>query len=89
MLLTKAISISLVSAFLGGAGLYVVLRPEQHINETQAAVMAEYLNSFCRKDDKHDKQFLIGQAAAMSRIVVKAKIGELALVEYAKCKAGL
>jgi hypothetical protein len=51
--------------------------------------MQEYLAAFCAKDDSHDKQFIIGTAAAMSRIVVKANLGNLALVEYAKCKAGL
>lgn len=62
------------------------LDPVQQLNETQAAVMHEYLATFCTKDDRHDKQFVIGTAAAMSRIVIKSHLGNLALAEYAKCK---
>ena len=62
------------------------LDPMQGLNETQAAVMQEYLAAFCVRDDRHDKQFIIGTAATMSRIVVKANLGNLALAEYAKCK---
>jgi hypothetical protein len=66
-----------------------LLNPAQALNETQSVVMGEYLAAFCSKDDRHDKQFVIGTAAAMSRIVVKANLGNLALAEYAKCKVGL
>ena len=64
----------------------LLLNPAQALNETQSVVMHEYLAAFCSKDDRHDKQFVIGTAAAMSRIVVKANLGPLALAEYAKCK---
>jgi hypothetical protein len=69
---------SLVTAWL--------LNPMQSLNETQSVVMQEYLAAFCSKDERHDKQFVIGTAAALSRIVVKANLGNLALAEFAKCQ---
>jgi hypothetical protein len=62
------------------------INSSQPLNETQAAVIQEYLAAFCVKDDRHDRQFVIGTAAALSRVVVKAKLTNLALAEYAKCK---
>jgi hypothetical protein len=67
----------------------VALNPRQNANETQEVILKEYLAAFCVKDDRHSKDFVIGTAAAMSRIVVKANLGKLALAEYAKCKVGL
>jgi hypothetical protein len=87
--IARMVCIVLLSAFMGACALYIAVRPTQAINKTQTVVMREYLNAFCQRDDRHDKLFIIGQAAAMSRIVVKAGIGELALVELAKCKVGL
>jgi hypothetical protein len=71
-------SIIAISAVLIGCAASAVttawwLDPMQHLNETQAAVMHEYLAAFCAKDDRHDKQFVIGTAATMSRIVVKGQ----------------
>ena len=43
--------------------------------------MREYLAAFCVKDDRHDKQFVIGSMAALSRIVVKANLGTIAPAE--------
>jgi hypothetical protein len=63
------------------------INPVQDLNETQKIVLNEYLAAFCAKDDRHDRQFIFGTMAAMSRIVVKANLGNLALAEYAKCKA--
>jgi hypothetical protein len=54
------------------------LDPSRKLNETQAGGMHEYLAAFCVKDDRHDKQFIIGTMAAMSRIVTRANLGNLA-----------
>jgi hypothetical protein len=78
-----------LTAALAASGTYVALRPAQKLNDTQSAVLAEYLAAFCRPDDRHDKSFLIGQAAAMSRIVVRSRLGVVALAEYTRCRAGL
>jgi hypothetical protein len=62
------------------------LDPVQRLNETQSVVLQEYLAAFCLKDDRHDKQFIVGTAAVLSRIIVRSNLGNLALAEYAKCK---
>jgi hypothetical protein len=62
------------------------INPVQDLNQTQAVVMKEYLAAFCVKDDRHDIQFVVGTAAALTRIAVKANLGHLALTEYAQCR---
>lgn len=65
----------------------LAVNPANYANVSQRAILHEYLAAFCTKDERHDKQFVIGTAAAMSRIVVEANLGTVALAEYAKCKA--
>jgi hypothetical protein len=84
----KAIAACLLccgATLLGALGLIET----QETSETQRIILAEYLSIYCTKDGRHDPMFVIGSEAAISRIVVKANIGALALLEYAKCKAGL
>lgn len=61
----------------------------QTLSDTQRVVLEEYRAAYCVKDTVHERAFLIGQAAALSRLVVKSRLGELALVVFEKCRTEL
>jgi hypothetical protein len=70
-LLLKVLLVALacVASAVISAGLtYLVADPRQHADLTQAANISEYRAAMCRKDEWRDAQFVIGGAAAISRI---------------------
>jgi hypothetical protein len=75
-----------LTALITTLGVLFLLTPVQDLNATQRAVLDEYLATYCVKDTTHNGWFVVGQSAALSRIVVRANLGNLALIEYAKCK---
>lgn len=76
-------------AIISSGATYVALVSTQDLNATQEIVMHEYLSTSCKKDNQRPVQYLVGQAAVLSRVIVKANLGTIALAEYAKCKVGL
>lgn len=67
------------------------INPANHGSDAQKAILAEYDGLYCIPVEEARKNPLqhSAVAAAMSRIVVKADLGILAIAEYARCKAGL
>lgn len=75
-----------IALFSAGATYYVV-DPPDNIDDARKAILAEYVNAYCGWDRRqHSPDFLHAQSALMSRLTIKAGLGEIALVEYAKCK---
>ena len=79
------ILVCLLSVAGGGAAAYLAIDPVSKADRAQKAILAEYLATYCHPDQDHLEAF-IAQAAALSRVMVKAELGDVALAEYAKCR---
>jgi hypothetical protein len=73
---------------VGSVVLLLIMNPAQFANQTQRAILDEYAGLYCTPVAEARKNPLqhSAVAAAMSRIVVKAGLGSMALAEYARCK---
>lgn len=60
--------------------------PANYTTQAQAVILQEYVKAYCYPDERFDKNYLIGQTAVLSRLTIKAGIGEIALAEYVKCR---
>lgn len=56
---------------------------------TQKAVVSEFVARYCHPDGKQDARFLMGEAAALSRVSIRSGLQPIAWAEYLKCKSGL
>jgi hypothetical protein len=74
-----------LSALAGGGVAIFSTDPRRSATHDQEAILREYLQVYCHPD-KLRVAAQIGQAAVLSRLVIAAGVGELALAEYAKCK---
>ena len=78
-----------LSGFLLGAIATATLwSPVRQANLAQKAILDQYLLVNCGywHPIQQDSLFVAGNAAAMSRTIIAAKLGELGLVEYIKCR---
>jgi hypothetical protein len=76
----------IVSALLSAAATYWAVNPVASLNETQRAVLDEYLAVYCRGVANRSPDFITGAGAVLSRLTIKAGIGTVALAEYGKCR---
>jgi hypothetical protein len=74
---------------IGSVLLLLVFDPANYANVSQRSIMEEYLNVYCLKPEeaRKDPAKYAAHGALMSRLTIKANLGSLALLEYAKCKA--
>lgn len=69
---------------IGAAASYFWFVPRDDVRQ---AILNDYLAIYCHHALlSKDPMFLAGNAAALSRIIIKAGIGPLALAEYGKCR---
>jgi hypothetical protein len=89
MFYARAILIGLGGIVIGVAAAAWFLQPVT--TPAQDAILNQYLYTYCvgpPPDASSDrKMFAAGEAAALSRIIIAAGLGEIGLAEYAKCKA--
>lgn len=78
----------LLAAMGGGMMGFVVVGPLPPAEIAQRALLDEYLAIYCHPDRAHPERW-IGEAQVLSRLTIKANLGERALAEYASCKIGL
>jgi hypothetical protein len=73
---------------IGSVLLMLVLNPANYASVSQRAILDEYGNVYCLKPEEARKDPIrhSAMAAIMSRLTIKANLGTLALLEYAKCK---
>lgn len=78
----------LLAAVGGSVFGFGVIGPLPPAEIAQRALLDEYLAVYCHPDRDHAERW-IGEAQVLSRLTIKAKLGERALAEYASCKIGL
>jgi hypothetical protein len=66
--------------------IYIFINPKNDLDEARSAILQEYLSVYCYRDTRHSLDYRVGETAILSRLTIKAGIGEIALAEYAKCK---
>jgi hypothetical protein len=73
---------------IGSVLLMLVLNPANYASVSQRAILDEYDGVYCMKSEEARKDPIrhSAMAAVMSRLTIKANLGALALLEYAKCK---
>jgi hypothetical protein len=85
------ILIGLSGVVIGVAAAAWLLQPVT--TPAQDAILNQYLYTYCvglPPDAPLDrKMFAAGEAAALSRVIIAAGLGEIGLAEYAKCKANV
>jgi hypothetical protein len=75
--------------FVSGWVCLATFGPALDRRPTQKAVVAEFVARYCHPDGKQDPNFLMGEAAALSRVSIRSGLQPIAWTEYLKCKAGL
>ena len=77
-----------VKILIGSVLLLLVINPANYASVSQQAILGEYNNIYCLKPEEARKDPIrhSAMAAIMSRMTIKADLGNLALLEYAKCK---
>lgn len=82
----KSILYSTASLIVGIAigFLYIGTLPDTSLS--QKAIIGEYLAIYCNPPNKNRMERWIGEAQLLSKISIKAGLGERALAEYALCK---
>jgi hypothetical protein len=50
----------------------------------QSAIVGEFVARYCHPDQNSDPNFLIGEAAALSRVSIKSGLQPIAWAEYLK-----
>lgn len=80
--------LSFSKMIVGSVLLLLVFNPANYASVSQRAVLDEYDNIYCMKPEEARKDPIrhSAMAAVMSRVTIKADLGTLALLEYAKCK---
>lgn len=76
-----AIAAGVISVMVFGAVL------DDH--SAQRTIVEEFVARYCHPDRALSEAFLMGDAAALSRVSIKSGLQPLAWAEYLKCKAGL
>lgn len=86
MKLGRAI-LSFSKILIGSVLLLLVLNPANHASVSQRSILDEYLDVYCLKPEeaRKDPAKFSAQGALMSRLTIKAGLGAIALLEYAKC----
>jgi hypothetical protein len=77
--------ICVLCAGAGAVGGYLALDPVSRVDRAQQAILREYLAVYCSSPDPGRAQFFAGGAAVMSRVAIRAGLGELALAESTRC----
>ena len=87
MKLGRAI-LSCTKILIGSVLLLLVLNPTRYADLAQTAILQEYINVYClqSKEARADTVKYGAQGALMSRLTIRANLGSVALLEYAKCK---
>lgn len=57
--------------------------------KTQGAVVAEFVARYCHPNQKTDPKFLMGEAAALSRVSIRSGLQPIAWAAYLKCESGI
>jgi hypothetical protein len=80
--------LSCTKILIGSVLLLLVLNPTNYADLAQTAILQEYINVYCLKpeDARKDPAKYNAQGALMSRMTIRANLGSVALLEYAKCK---
>lgn len=81
--------ILLAAMALSSVATFLITDPRSRANSAQEQMMREYLHTYCEEDRVHSIQWHLGESAVLSRLVIRSGIGELAVAELMKCKAGL
>jgi hypothetical protein len=68
---------------LSSATTYRIFDPRGHLDETQTAIIDEIEDVYCLK--RQPGQYFPGEAAALSRVAVRAGLGSLAIAVTTKC----
>lgn len=79
-----------VFSFLLGA-VFCIEYTRLPIDPSQMAIVQEYIATYCNPPDKTKPEAFerwIGNAEALSRVVTRAGLGQVAQVYYLKCMAG-
>jgi hypothetical protein len=82
----RLLIIALVIAAISAGATYVLTDPRSNLDDARGAILNEYLLTYCRYDPRHSPEYHAAKTALLSRLTIKAGIGEIALAEYAKCK---
>ena len=69
------------------AATYYVVNPTQHLASTQRSIINQFVARYCHPNWSLPREFLMGEAAALSRVTVGAGLEPVAWAEYIKCKA--
>lgn len=82
--------VGLMMSFAGGLLVgWLVVGPLPRPELAQEAILDEYIAIYCHRPDREHIERWLGNAEAMSRISIRAGLGERALAEYALCKIGV
>lgn len=78
----------LLAAIGGGVVGFAIVGPLPPAENAQRALLDEYLAIYCHPNRNNAERW-IGEAQVLSRLTIKAHLGERALAEYAACKIGV
>jgi hypothetical protein len=76
-------------AIFSGCVSIMTFGPALDARPAQRAVVEEFVTRYCHPNETLSEDFRMGEAAALSRVSIKAGLQPLAWAEYLKCKAGL
>jgi hypothetical protein len=78
-----------LGALFGALLCAVVLDPRLSATREQRVVIDEFVARYCRPGEHLSREFLMGEAAALSRVAIRSGLNTTANIETAKCKIGL
>lgn len=78
-----------LGALIAGLASFIAFDGVLAGKPTQRAIVTEFVARYCRPDQKSSPDFLMGEAAALSRVSIESGLQPMAWAEYLKCKAGL
>jgi hypothetical protein len=73
---------------VSGLGSFMAFRAVLDDHQAQSAIVAEFVSRYCHPP-AGDQKFLMGEAAALSRVSIRSGAQPMAWAKYLECKAGL
>lgn len=80
---------SIFAGFVAALVFALLLDPSWKATKAQDAIVNQFVARYCHPNDHVSREFLLGEAAALSRVTIESGLEPIAWAEYLKCKAGL
>lgn len=81
--------VAALSSALGAGASWLAFDPVHRVDQAQGAIIGQFVGRYCHPPKGANEDFLMGEAAALSRVSISSGLQPLAWAEYLKCKAGL